>query len=173
MSIIGNVEKYMKRYDYLIEKQQRKCKEGKTLSKEEHDELRKLRPNVFTPILMMFELLHDTVKSNQVHRQQSARVKSVINQTGGTQPTTMNIEEQSHNNNSETKRLSELEESLLPLLTKIIMYIELNKKKIREKQAATVKVTVKKKMRNIQISVHLQKTAQSWLFAELKNGGMT
>ncbi len=133
MSIIGNVEKYMKRYDYLIEKQQRKCKEGKTLSKEEHDELRKLRPNVFTPILMMFELLHDTVKSNQVHRQQSARVKSVINQTGGTQPTTMNIEEQSHNNNSETKRLSELEESLLPLLTKIIMYIELNKKKNKGK----------------------------------------
>jgi len=138
MSIISNVEKYMKRYDYLIEKQQRKCREGKTLSKEEHEELRKLRPNVFTPILMMFELLHDTVKSNQVHRQQTSKVKSVINQTGGTPSTTMNVEEQSHNDvgdiqnstaSSETKRLSELEKSLLPLLTKIIMYIELKKNK--------------------------------------------
>lgn len=110
----------MKRYDYLIEKQQRKYKEGKTLSKEEHEELQKLRPNVFTPILTMFELLHDTVKSNQTYRQQTS--KPAINQTGGAAPT-------SAANAEETKRLSELEESLLPLLTKIIMYIETNKKR--------------------------------------------
>jgi hypothetical protein len=80
MSIISNAEKYMKRYDYLIDKRERKYKEGKRLSPEEDEELQKLRPNVFTPIFMMFELLYDTVKTNQEHRQSSKRI---TNQTGG------------------------------------------------------------------------------------------
>jgi hypothetical protein len=80
MSIIENAEKYMKRYDYLIQNRERKYREGKRLCEEEDEELRQLRPNVFTPIFMMFELLYDTVKTNQQHRQASKRI---TNQTGG------------------------------------------------------------------------------------------
>lgn len=173
MSIISNAEKYMKRYDYLIDKRERKYKEGKRLSEEEDEELRKLRPNVFTPIFMMFELLHDTVKTNQEHRQSSKRI---TNQTGGATPspaiTSAAVDavtaaaviaidkSKSHGSATapptgdtpqdaadaadaadeaddaeaaEARRLSELEESLLPLLTKIIVYIEENKKAEKKK----------------------------------------
>ena len=176
MSIINNVERYMKRYDYLMEKRERRYKHGKRLSQEEDEELRKLRPNVFTPIMMMFELLHDTVKTNQEYRQSSSNQRK-SNQTGGATPqgiipssaspskkglisavaesaataaaatlllkktpyqrdsTSSTTEGQSappqedyDNDPVEARRLSELEESLLPLLTKIIVYIEQNKK---------------------------------------------
>ena len=50
MSIIANVEQYMKRYDHLIEKQTRRHNKGRRLSKEEDDELQKLRPTVLTPL---------------------------------------------------------------------------------------------------------------------------
>ena len=65
MSIVENAERYMKRYDYLMEKRERKHKQGKRLTSEEDEELQKLRPNVVTPIFVMFELLHDIVKTNQ------------------------------------------------------------------------------------------------------------
>jgi hypothetical protein len=84
MSIISDAEKYMKRYDYLMDKRERKYKEGKRLKPEEDDELQKLRPNVFTPILMMFELLHETIITNQENRQLTKRIKT---QTGGTAAT--------------------------------------------------------------------------------------
>jgi hypothetical protein len=71
----------MKRYDYLMAKRERKYSQGKRLSEEEDEELRKLRPNVFTPILMMFEVLHDTVKSNQQLRKQTNQ--HIHKQTGG------------------------------------------------------------------------------------------
>ena len=165
MSIISNAEKYMKRYDYLMDRRERKYKEGKRLSQEEDEELRKLRPNVFTPILMMFELLHDTIQTNQEYRKSSKH----INQTGGAPPPTptttavsaeiidaataaaliavRNAQEKQQQKGSatdppstdadadaaEAKRLSELEESLLPLLTKIIVYIEQNKKAEKKK----------------------------------------
>ena len=153
----------MKRYDYLMERRERKYKEGKRLSQEEDEELRKLRPNVFTPILMMFELLHDTIQTNQEYRKSSKH----INQTGGAQPqpattalsaeiidaataaaliAVRNAQEKQQQKGSatdppsaddadaaEAKRLSELEESLLPLLTKIIVYIEQNKKAEKKK----------------------------------------
>jgi len=122
MSIIADAEKYMKRYDYLMDKRERKYKEGTRLRPDEDDELQKLRPNVFTPIFMMFELLHDTVKTNQENRQSSNRIK---NQTGGAE-SQGNVADATAT--SEARRLSELEESLLPLLTKIILYIEENKK---------------------------------------------
>jgi hypothetical protein len=83
MSIISDAEKYMKRYDYLMDKRERKYKEGKRLRPEEDDELQKLRPNVFTPIFMMFELLHDTIKANKDNRQLK---KDIKNQTGGAAP---------------------------------------------------------------------------------------
>ena len=74
MSIIDNVERYMDRYDHLIEKQTRRHNKGKTLSKEEDDELQKLRPTVLTPLTMMFEILFDTVKTNQeIRRNNSSR----------------------------------------------------------------------------------------------------
>ena len=166
MSIIENAEKYMKRYDYLIQKRERKYRERKRLSPEEDEELRQLRPNVFTPIFMMFELLHDTVKTNQEHRQLSNRIK---NQTGGATPSSLSLAKQSavvdaavtvaavvasqklksqssatdpptdaaagedDHELKEARRLSELEESLLPLLTKIILYIEENKKAEKKK----------------------------------------
>ena len=165
MSIIENAEKYMKRYDYLIQKRERKYREGKRLCEEEDEELRKLRPNVFTPIFMMFELLYDTVKTNQEHRQGSKRITI---QTGGalTSPSAASpagavnvvaaaaaIAAQNSNSHdsatapptaaadtpkddaeaAEARRLSELEESLLPLLTKIIVYIEENKKAEKKK----------------------------------------
>ena len=166
MSIISNAEKYMKRYDYLMDKRERKYKEGRRLSQEEDEELRKLRPNVFTPILMMFELLHDTIQTNQEYRKSS---KHIINQSGGAPtptPTAVsaeiidaataaaliavrNAQEKQQQKGSatdppsadadadadaaEAKRLSELEESLLPLLTKIIVYIEEHKKAEKKK----------------------------------------
>jgi hypothetical protein len=183
MSIINNVEKYMKRYDYLMDKRERRYKQGKRLSEEEDEELRKLRPNVFTPILMMFEVLHDTVKTNQEYRQ---RVKERVRQTGGSGPeltpaielaeveeidaataaavaaikasqqqqqesqtpsddpnssssasqhqgTGADAKADADAEEAEAKRLSELEASLLPLLTKIIVYIEENKKASKKK----------------------------------------
>ena len=164
MSIIENAEKYMKRYDYLIQKRERKYREGKRLCEEEDEELRKIRPNVFTPIFMMFELLYDTVKTKQQHRQAS---KHITNQTGGAlssapaasaaavnavttaaviagqnsnsqgsatapSPTTTDTPKDDAEA-AEARRLSELEESLLPLLTKIIVYIEENKKTEKKK----------------------------------------
>jgi hypothetical protein len=84
MSIINNAERYMKRYDYLMEKRERRYKQGKRLSEEEDEELRKLRPNVFTPILTMFELLHETIKTNQEYRASSKQKR--MNQTGGATP---------------------------------------------------------------------------------------
>ena len=176
MSIIENAERYMKRYDYLIEKRERKYKQGKRLTPEEDEELRNLRPNVFTPILIMFELLHDTVKSNQTirkstihsntshnHPRNRRRIKQ--NQTGGNpsipalasasaiggiptaMPTNTNEddeeddeedeeddEEENDAESKEVRRLSQLEESLMPLLTKIIVYIEQNKKKEQKKK---------------------------------------
>ena len=146
----------MKRYDYLMDKRERKYKEGKRLKPEEDDELQKLRPNVFTPILMMFELLHDTIKTNQENRQLTKRIKT---QTGGAAATTAGVSPQvvdivttaaviaaqqkkqqessatdppaadadadtdDDADAAEARRLSELEESLLQLLTKIIVYI--------------------------------------------------
>jgi hypothetical protein len=171
MSIISDAEKYMKRYDYLMDKRERKYKEGKRLRPEEDDELQKLRPNVFTPIFMMFELLHDTIKTNQENRQLTKRIKT---QTGGTvatagvSPQVVDIvttaaviaaQQKKQQESSatdppaadadatdadatdtdddadaaEARRLSELEESLLPLLTKIIVYIEQNKKAEKKK----------------------------------------
>ena len=136
----------MKRYDYLMDKRERKYKEGKRLRPEEDDELQKLRPNVFTPIFMMFELLHDTIKTNQENRQLTKHTK---NQTGGALPpqaaptdtvstsatappsaATAATDDAPDDDAAaaEAKRLSELEESLLPLLTQIIVYIEENKK---------------------------------------------
>ena len=183
MSITENAERYMKRYDYLIEKRERKYKQGKRLTSEEDEELRNLRPNVFTPIMIMFELLHDTVKSNQTIRKSTLphthpHVKQ--NQRGGQatptatatassaatatavaaaavaaataaapssgvppKPTTEDdaeegdAEEGDEEDDAEAKeaqRLSELEESLMPLLTKIIVYIEQNKKKEQKKE---------------------------------------
>jgi hypothetical protein len=179
MSVINNVERYIKRYDYLMDKRERRIKHGKQLSEDENEELRKIRPNVFTPIMMMFELLHDIVKTNQDVRKSSKQRN--INQTGGATPTTsptktdpkndtvvaesaaaaaaaaavmMNQpdnalvasapplddnENDNENDNDnkdddgEARRLSELEESLLPLLTKIIVYIEENKKAEKKK----------------------------------------
>ena len=138
----------MKRYDYLMDKRERKYKEGKRLKPEEDDELQKLRPNVFTPILMMFELLHETIITNQENRQLTKHTK---NQTGGTAtppqaaptdtvstsatapPSAATAATDDDADAAEARRLSELEESLLPLLTKIIVYIEQNKKAEKKK----------------------------------------
>ena len=78
MSIIDNVERYMKRYDYLIQKREKQYNKGKRLSQEEDEELRRLKPNVITPIVVMFEVLHDTIKRNQTIRNQNKHI-----QTGG------------------------------------------------------------------------------------------
>jgi len=161
----------MKRYDYLIDKRERKYNQGKRLSEQEDEELRKLRPNVFTPILTMFELLHDTIKTNQETRKTrklqsggapapapapapatavlaadvtaatAAAAAAIIEaqkkeNTESTQsvsdpPSTDDAEAEAED--AEAKRLSELEESLLPLLTKIIVYIEENKKATKKK----------------------------------------
>ena len=179
MTIIENAERYMKRYDYLIAKRERRYKQGKRLTPEEDEELLKLRPNVFTPILVMFELLHDTVKSNQTLRKQTNHHAS--RQSGGaTNPepeanaaaanaaaiaavavatsskdsdskkdatsadpkkeseeskeSTEDADADADADADETQRLSKLEESLMPLLTKIIVYIEQNKKNEKKKE---------------------------------------
>lgn len=155
MSIIENSEKYMKRYDYLIQKRERKYRERKRLSPEEDEELQKLRPNVFTPIFMMFELLYDTVKTNQERR-------TAIIQKGGASavavaPAPAVAAEAGSANPAEARRLSELEESLLPLLTKIIIYIEENKK--AGKRAAAKMAKKAKKTKNIRILEQPPKTA--------------
>ena len=143
MSIIDNVEQHMKRYDHLIEKQTRRYNKGQTLSKEEDEELQKLRPTVLTPLTMMFEILFDTVKTNQEIRR---RNRGVVQRGGnvtdtGDVVTTSDKREysavgggtQSTPEAKEAKRLSQLEESLLPLLTKIIVYIEQHKKAAKNK----------------------------------------
>jgi hypothetical protein len=175
MTIIENAERYMKRYDYLIAKRERRYKQGKRLTPEEDEELLKLRPNVFTPILVMFELLHDTVKSNQTLRKQTNHHAS--RQSGGASnpepeanaaeanaaaiaavavatsskdsdskkdATSADPKKESEESKEstedadadadETQRLSQLEESLMPLLTKIIVYIEQNKKNEKKKE---------------------------------------
>ena len=124
-SILVNAERYMKRYDYLMQKRERRHSQGKRLSQEEDDELKKLRPNVFTPIIAMFELLHETVKNNQQRR------KLHHYQSGGADAATDDSEKATDAatdvniagakiSAKDAKRLSELEESLLPLLTEII-----------------------------------------------------
>ena len=143
MSIIDNVEQYMKRYDHLIEKQTRRHNKGRTLSKEEDDELQKIRPTVLTPLTMMFEILFDTVKTNQeIRRGSKGTVQrgGNITDTGDTVTTSDKSEysavggaKQSPAEAKEAKRLSQLEESLLPLLTKIIVYIEKHKKAMKNK----------------------------------------
>ena len=189
MSIIENAERYMKRYDYLMEKRERKHNQGKRLTPQEDEELQKLRPNVFTPILVMFELLHDTVKTNQTLRKskEPARVQSGgagekwnINDEKEWEPSTAaasaaaaaaaaaaasaaagtaimkppppsatappeasappleddedaDADADEDADAKEAGRLSELEDSLLPLLSKIIVYIEQNKKKEKKK----------------------------------------
>ena len=201
MSIIVNAERYMKRYDYLIKKRERKHNEGKRLSSEEDEELQKIRPNVVTPIFVMFELLYDVIKRNQEIRRGGGRV---VTQKGGggegegewtmakereweppstakaaststsaasaaaataaaaaaaaaaataatsgsavtnppPQPSAPPLEDDDGNDNAadtedadakEAGRLIALEESLLPLLTKIIVYIEQNKKAEKKK----------------------------------------
>ena len=194
MSIIENAERLMKRYDYLMEKREHKHNQGKRLTPQEDEELQKLRPNVFTPILVMFELLHDTVKTNQEIRRGGGKV---VTQKGGTVAGTVagdddkwtmakereweppssaeaaaaaaaasaaaaaaagsviikpppptvppeasappldadddNDDDDADAKAKEAGRLSELEESLLPLLSKIIVYIEQNKKKEKKK----------------------------------------
>jgi hypothetical protein len=184
MSIIENAERYMKRYDYLMAKRERRYSQGKRLSSEEDEELSKLRPNVFTPILVMFELLHETVKTNQSLRKSTNSNNKHNTQKGGAPDATdaaaaaaaaadaeatataiaaiatstaaagsavpasvpkadddaandkdkedKDTEEDAEAN--EEQRLSELEESLMPLLTKIILYIEQNKKKEKKKE---------------------------------------
>ena len=201
MSIIDNVEQYMKRYDHLIEKQTRRHNKGNTLSKEEEEELQKLRPTVLTPLSMMFEILFDTVKTNQDIRlnnksrgtvQHGGRsmqeMENEMSEAKGLetaaapapaaaasavtaaavaaasaaaaavviakQPTEPEPEPESDKpaeksegdkpaaaeeddedaDAKEARRLSELEESLLPLLTKIIVYIEQNKKAEKKKE---------------------------------------
>ena len=187
MSIIENAERYMKRYDYLMDKRERKYKQGKRLTPQEDEELQKLRPNVFTPILVMFELLHETVKTNQTLRKSkkvqsggaggqwnindekewepsataaAAAASAAAAAAAGTAITKpppqmpeasappMDEDEDEEREKKdededededpdaaakEAGRLSELEDSLLPLLTKIIVYIEQNKKKEKKK----------------------------------------
>ena len=204
MSIIENAERYMKRYDYLMEKRERKHNQGKRLTQEEDEELQKLRPNVVTPIFVMFELLHDIVKSNQEIRRGGSGGGGggggVATQRGGGddkwsmtkeqewQPTTVrppssspavtnaiaaasasaaaaaaasasasataagsaiptapqqlqasapplddDADDDADADAKEAGRLLALEESLLPLLTKIIVFIEQNKKADKKK----------------------------------------
>ena len=192
MSIIENAERYMKRYDYLMEKRERKHKQGKRLTPEEDEELKKLRPNLVTPIFVMFELLHDIVKSNHEIRRGGG---GVATQRGGgegegegegegkwtmakerewnppsaasaaaaaasaaaaaaagsvitkpppppSQPeaSAPPLDDDDDDDNAdadadakEAGRLLALEESLLPLLTKIIVFIEQNKKADKKK----------------------------------------
>ena len=158
MSIIENAERYMKRYDYLMEKRERKYKQGKRLTEEEDEELQKLRPNVFTPIFLMFELLHDTVKTNQEFRklkqysqhggngdkgvtkaitkppQEPSSAQPTPSDNSTTPGTTGDTGTTGTANAKESGRLVELEESLLPLLTKIIVFIEQNKKAAKKKE---------------------------------------
>jgi hypothetical protein len=141
-SIISNAERYMKRYDYLIQKRERRHSQGKRLSQEEDLELEKLRPNVFTPILALFELLHETVAKNQEirkkHKQSGGASGNDNKGDGGGDDDDDDDEADAAADanisgvkmtGKEAKRLSQLEESLLPLLTKIILFIEANKKK--------------------------------------------
>ena len=146
MSIVEITERYMKRYDYLMKKRERKYTQGKRLTPEEDEELQKIRPNVVTPIFVMFELLHDIVKKNQEIRRGGGRTGTT--QLGGGSPDGKNtppLEEDDDDAAAkeaaapddaaakEAARLLELEESLLPLLTKIIIFIEQNKKAEKKK----------------------------------------
>ena len=60
-SIIDQIEKCMKRYDYLINKQV----SLKELSDDEEGELRLLTPNVSTSLVMMLELFRDAIEDEK------------------------------------------------------------------------------------------------------------
>lgn len=149
MSIVEITERYMKRYDYLMKKRERKYTQGKRLTPEEDEELQKIRPNVVTPIFVMFELLHDIVKKNQEIRRSSGGRTGLAQLGGGSpdgtppEPSAPPLEDDDDEAApatapddaaaKEEARLLELEESLLPLLTKIIIFIEQNKKAEKKK----------------------------------------
>ena len=61
MSIIDPIERYIKRYDYLIKKRNKLEENGHDLSKEEEEELEFLKPNITTPIILLFEILTDAI----------------------------------------------------------------------------------------------------------------
>ncbi len=73
-SIITQIEKCIKRYDYLMEK----YSSSKQLTDEEYEELKLLAPNVARPLLMMIELIQETFDEH--------KDKNMFIQTGGSEP---------------------------------------------------------------------------------------
>jgi len=73
-SIITQIEKCIKRYDYLMEK----YSSSKQLTDEEYEELKLLAPNVARPLLMMIELIQETFDEH--------KDKNMFIQTGGSDP---------------------------------------------------------------------------------------
>lgn len=74
-SIITQIEKCIKRYDYLMEK----YSSSKKLTDEEYEELKLLAPNVARPLLMMVELIQEIFDEN--------KDKNMFIQTGGREET--------------------------------------------------------------------------------------
>ena len=72
-SIITQIEKCIKRYDYLMEK----YSSSKQLTDEEYEELKLLAPNVARPLLMMIELIQETFDEH--------KDKNMFIQTGGSE----------------------------------------------------------------------------------------
>jgi hypothetical protein len=146
MSIIDDIEKNMKRYDYLSEKQKRRNMNNRELSKEQQEELLMLRPNVFTPITMLFELLYETISQNQETRKVKIEQKggaegdatAQVTQTKANDDVGEGLEKSGNESKTKSeeqaKKAAELEEAILPLLTKLIVFIEQNKKNAEKKK---------------------------------------
>ena len=129
MSIIEPIERYIKRYDYLINKREKLEKVDDKLSKEEDRELEMIQPNVLTPIILLFEILNDTI-SECITKTKS---KHHPNQTGGEaavmQPNLPQQEESGQMSREEVEKyISEIHELLAPLVAQLIVSIEKKKK---------------------------------------------
>ena len=127
-SLTERIENHLTRFDYLLEKQIKHQKQGKDLTSDEHRELKLLQPNVFVPITMLFEILYDTVKTNVSTYEEQKRHY----QQGGSDDSD-SVKKIDRKKRQEEEKALKVQESLLPLLTELIVYIEKNKKKIRKR----------------------------------------
>jgi len=139
MSIIDPIERYIKRYDYLINKRENLEKEHKKLSKEEERELEKIQPNVITPIILLFEILNDTISECISNTKSKHHTKQTGGEAGEAVVMQPNLEQQEPQEEPDQvsreeveKYIVDIHELLTPLVAQLIATIEKKKKGLGE-----------------------------------------
>ena len=150
MSIIDPIERYIKRYDYLIKKRNKLEENGHELSNEEEEELEMLKPNVTTPIILLFEILTDAIsefktKGNHHHNQhhestQKGGAETAVQLAPGEpgqareaeQPTIPLPQGQQMSREEVEYYINNIHELLAPLVAQLIASIEKKKKDAKD-----------------------------------------